>query len=74
MITNERLIEILMASGADVDKSSIEPNKTFENIGMDSLDMYNFFVQIEDDLGVEVPDDVFEELDTLEKVRAYLEK
>lgn len=74
MITNEKLIDIMLASGADVEKSSIEPGKTFENIGMDSLDMYNFFVQIEEELGVEVPDEVFEELDTLEKVRAYLEK
>jgi len=74
MITNEKLVDILLASGADVEKSNIEPDKTFENTGLDSLDMYNFFVQIEEELGVEVPDEVFEELDTLAKVRAYLGK
>lgn len=74
MVTTEKLIEIMIESGADVEKAQIEPNETFENIGLDSLDMYNFFVQIEEDLGVEVPDAVFEELNTLEKVRAYLEK
>jgi acyl carrier protein len=72
MITNEKLIDILVESGADIDPGNIEVDKTFENIGLDSLDTYNFFTQIDDDLGVEVPDEVFEQLNTIDKVRKYL--
>jgi len=72
MITNERLIEILLESGADIDQDDIDVYKTFESIGLDSLDTYNFFTQIDDDLGVEVPDEVFEQLNTIDKVREYL--
>lgn len=73
MITNETLIDILVKSGADVEKQNVKPDQPFEDMGLDSLDMFNFFTQIDDDLEIEVPDEVFEQLDTLEKVRAYIE-
>lgn len=73
MITDEMLIDILVKSGADVDKQNVKPEQTFKDMGLDSLDMFNFFTQIDDDFEVEVPDEEFEKLDTLEKLRAYLE-
>ena len=73
MITHDKLIKLLKKSGADIDFDSLDPNKNLPDIGLDSLDTYNFFVEIDDDLGVEVPDEVFEELNTLEKIRNYLE-
>ena len=73
MITHDKLIKLLKNSGADIDFDSLDPNKNLPDIGLDSLDTYNFFVEIDDDLGVEVPDEVFEELNTLEKIRNYLE-
>jgi acyl carrier protein len=73
MITHDKLIKLLKKSGADIDFDNLDPNKNLPDIGLDSLDTYNFFVEIDDDLGVEVPDEVFEELNTLEKIRNYLE-
>lgn len=73
MIDNETLIDILVKSGADVEKQNVKHDQPFKDMGLDSLDMFNFFTQIDDDLEVEVPDEVFEHLDTLEKVRVYIE-
>ncbi|MDC0010725.1 acyl carrier protein [Porticoccaceae bacterium] len=73
MILQERLKEILSSSGAEVDSSAINGNMTFEDMGMDSLDMFNFFSEIDGELGVDVPDEVFEQLTTLNKLEKYLE-
>ena len=73
MILQERLKEILSSSGAEVDSSAINGNMTFEDMGMDSLDTFNFFSEIDEELGVDVPDEVFEQLNTLNKLEKYLE-
>ena len=73
MILKERLTVILLNSGADIDVSAIDDNIAFEDMGLDSLDMFNFFSQIDEELDIEVPDEIFEQLTTLKKLRTYLE-
>ncbi|MCT7655662.1 phosphopantetheine-binding protein [Oceanimonas sp. NS1] len=74
MITFEKLVDVLKESGADVDFGSLTPEQKFENIGLDSLDMFNFFTEIDDKFGIDVPDEDFEQLDTMEKLKNYLEQ
>ncbi|RBO85741.1 acyl carrier protein [Marinomonas aquiplantarum] len=72
MINNEKLIDILVKSGVDVEKENIHAEQSFEDMGLDSLDMFNFFTEIDEQLGVEIPDDDFEGMNNLDEVRLYL--
>lgn len=73
MITNEQLTEILLRSGVDLEARKIDFTQSFSEMGLDSLDMYNFLTQIDDELDIDVPDEVFDQLDTMEKLRTYIE-
>ena len=72
MITSEKLIELLMSSGADISEETIKADVLFSDIGLDSLDLYNFFSEIDSELGIEVPDEDFVELQNIEQVVIYL--
>ncbi|MDQ7732081.1 phosphopantetheine-binding protein [Halomonas sp. SpR1] len=72
MITSEKLIDILINSGAEVDRSDISTDKSFEELGLDSLDIFNFFTEIDAELGIDVPDKDFESLQSIEDVSKYL--
>ena len=72
MITSEKLIELLMSSGADISEETIKSDVLFSDIGLDSLDLYNFFSEIDSELGIEVPDEDFVELQNIEHVVIYL--
>tara|TARA_R110000824_G_scaffold400686_1_gene608839 strand:- start:8043 stop:8273 length:231 start_codon:yes stop_codon:yes gene_type:complete len=72
MLTKDFLKELIMKAGVDIDKEDIQLDKKFSELGMDSLDTFNFFTEIDAELGVDVPDEDFEELDTLDKVFEYL--
>ena len=73
MITIESLKDILIKSGADIDLKSINSEYTFKEIGLDSLDVFNFFSEIDDVFGYDIPDEDFEVLDTIGKLKNYLE-
>ena len=72
MITSEKLIELLMSSGADISEETIKSDVLFSDIGLDSLDLYNFFSEIDSELGIEVPDEDFVELQNIEQGVIYL--
>lgn len=74
MVTDDKLKEILIKSGADIDSSELSMSKTFEELGLDSLDVFNFFTEIDSELGVDVPDEDFESLKTLTDVQEYVMK
>lgn len=72
MITNRDLIDILIKSGADVAIDSIRVDQTFKEMGLDSLDVFNFLSLIDDDLGIEISDEDFEKINTIEDVCRHL--
>jgi acyl carrier protein len=61
-----------MSSGADISEETIKADVLFSDIGLDSLDLYNFFSEIDSELGIEVPDEDFVELQNIEQVVIYL--
>lgn len=72
MITNEQLLTLMASSGVDINFDNLDANDTFNESGLDSLDVFNFFSEVDDQLGIEVPDEKFEELQTLNKLKDYL--
>lgn len=57
-----------------VEESAVTPDKNlFTDLGADSLDAIELSMEVEDEFGIEVPDDVFESFTTVQSVISYLE-
>ena len=69
----DRLIQIMKQAGIQV-PDTVNPDAELSDIGLDSLDTYNFFVEIETELGINVPDEELDNLKTLSLISAYIDK
>lgn len=67
----EKLIAII-AEYLGKDAAEIEADATFEDLGLDSLDIAELVMQIEDELGVTI--ELSAELNTIDKLVDYIEK
>ncbi len=65
----EKLIK-LIADYKGVAVEEIASDKTFGDLGLDSLDIAELVMQIEDETGVEI--EVSPELNTIDKLAAYI--
>jgi acyl carrier protein len=72
MFSYKKLLELLAGSGYPSELSNADMAKTFTELGMDSLDVYSFFTEIELGLGVKIQDQDIPNLDRLEKVFEYV--
>lgn len=52
-MTFERIAKVL-AQYRDMEESSITPETKFEDLGLDSLDMVDLLMALEDEFGVEI--------------------
>jgi len=55
------------------DPGKIRADVVLRKQGIDSLDMFNLFLLIEETFGVTIPDDDMDQLDTLDAIVAYVE-
>ncbi len=59
-------IASLLSDKFGVDQADLSPSATFEDLDLDSLDLVEFAMTIQDELGVELTDDEAADLDTLD--------
>ena len=70
----EKLFEIV-CNGLDLDESEISLDADLrEDFDADSLDMVDLIMDIEDEFGVEVPDEILDKLVTVKDVVDYIEE
>ena len=70
----EKITEILAEQlAADQDTMTME-TKIAEELGADSLDLVDLLMSIEDEFGVEIPDEEVENLHTIGDVVNYISK
>ena len=67
----EKLVDIL-AEYKNVDPSEIETDLPFSELGLDSLDVAELVMQIEDDLGVTL--EMSAQYNTIDKLAEYIEQ
>ena len=67
----DKLIEIL-ADYKNVDPSEIKTDVPFTELGLDSLDVAELVIQIEDELGVTL--EMSTKYNTIDKLAAYIEE
>lgn len=69
----EKVREII-ASELGIDEDKITLNATFkEDLGADSLDLFQMVMSIEDEYGVEIPTEDLESMLTVDDIVKYLE-
>lgn len=57
MVTVEKIVEIIAESGGIKDVQTFNPEKSFKENGVDSLDVYTILLAVEEKLGVNFTDD-----------------
>lgn len=73
MLEKQNLVDLLIASGYEIAPADVVFDVSFKNLGMDSLDVFNFFTEIESGLGVEIPDEDFAKLKSMNDTFGYLQ-
>ncbi len=73
MLSKTQIEEIMQNAGLAVDlQSPIPTNEKFSELGLDSLDVFNIFIELESQAGIQVPDSDIEKLQTIDNIHAYL--
>ncbi len=67
-------VQTVIADKLDVEAVKITPEASFTNdLGADSLDVVELVMALEEEFGVEIPDEEAEKLQTVQSVVDYIE-
>ena len=69
----EEKIKRIISDYLIIDSSEISSDQTFANLGLDSLDMVEIFLKIEDEFDIEIGDDDADKIRTISSLVQYLE-
>ena len=75
MTTQSEVIAIILdnVAGIEINEEGGDTARSFGDLGIDSLDIAGIFLGIQEKLGVQVPDDEIDNLNTVVKIVAYLD-
>lgn len=74
MPTTIERITAITAAHVDRPIADIQPDTTFASLGCDSLDQFELTMALEDEFGVEIPDEEAIQLTTPAQAAAWLER
>jgi acyl carrier protein len=74
MIDKAKLIEVLKKAELDILVNFNDFDKSFKDIGLDSLDVFNFFTEIEINLNKKIEDQDYKKINTLNELLLFLNK
>jgi acyl carrier protein len=74
MITVEQIHTIIRNHASNVDVSKIHPNTRLREYGIDSMDFFNIILELQDILGMEIPDEDLDEMRTVSGIQEYFRK
>ena len=72
MIDQNKIREVLGQAGLELKPSEADFDRPFKELGLDSLDVYNFLSEIEVAFGYPIEDSEFENIKTLNDVLKLL--
>jgi len=73
--TNEQRVKDIIVEQLGVNEDQVAPDaKLLEDLGADSLDAVELVMAIEEEFGIEVPDEDAEKLTSMGEILAYVDK
>ena len=66
-------ISRIIAENADINPEIISPETTINELGLDSIDLVDLVMEIEDSFGVSIPDEEFENIRTVSDITDLIE-
>lgn len=67
-------IKEILAEQLDIEESSITPDSLLvEDLGADSLDAIDIVMSVEDEFGIEVPDEIIEKIESVSDIITFVE-
>lgn len=67
-------IQELVADGLGVEAEKVVPEASFkEDLGADSLDLFELVMSLEDEFGVSIPTEDLEKIETVQDVMDYID-
>ena len=67
-------IRTILAEQLDIDENTITPDSLLvEDLGADSLDAIDIVMSVEDEFGIEVPDEIIEKIESVSDITSYVE-
>jgi acyl carrier protein len=73
-VSQGEIISIFDDAGIAADVSKLKSDTSLRTAGVDSLDLMNILLQIEEKYGVKIPDEVAAELDSIDHIVSYLHR
>ncbi len=68
-------VKTIVVEQLDVEADAVKPEASFANdLGADSLDTVELVMALEEAFDIEIPDEVAEQIDTVEKAVNHIEK
>ena len=71
MDTLEHLHKIVIDE-LGIDPGALDPNDTLASLSKDSLDFIDFLFKIEDEFGIEIPDEALKNITTVADLERYI--
>lgn len=73
MLTEKKIIEVINSLELDVELNpeNTSPDDSLRSLGIDSLDVFNILVELEEITGRKVPDSDVEKLTSIKKIEEY---
>ena len=69
----ETVLRVLRTVAPEVDTASIDPKADWrEQLDLDSVDLLNFLVRVHEALGIDIPEEDYPKLSSLERCVEYL--
>ena len=72
MISVDQIRAAIKKAGVQSNVDLLPLNQTFIEIGLDSLDIFNIFLEIEKQFNVTISDEEIDHLQTIEAIQIYL--
>jgi len=73
-VTLADILSLIENADVSVDISKIEADMSLTEAGVDSLEMFNVFLAIEEQYNIKVADKDIDSLDTINNILAYLRR
>ena len=71
-VTQEQIIDVIRKANIVKDSDALENDKSLTDQGVDSLDFSSLLFNIEEEFGVEIPDEDIDELQTINEIFTYV--